>query len=111
MVEVHTQTDTERNGDDDEHAHQEAVPLELAAVAGVLDALVNLLDALVHVVIDLFRLLDHVGDYFALLNDERVEVLEELGELLHRLLDAEKFLVAGLDVAENGLGGANAVGL
>jgi hypothetical protein len=30
---------------------------------------------------------------------------------LHRLLDAEEFLVAGLDVAEDGLGGADAVGL
>lgn len=109
LDETNPETDAKRDNDNDEHNDEEAPPLELATVAGVLVGDLDLLVALLNVLdrVDSV-LLGGVDDGFLLL-DEDSHLLEQLGDLGERALDALKLAVTGADVAEDGVGLAQAV--
>lgn len=92
-------------------ADAEADPLLLARLAGRDNGNANLLVALVEILHHLLRLLFDLGHGHVLLHDERVHVLEELGELDHLALDLLQSSMAVLDGREGGAGLAAAVRL
>lgn len=104
--------DTNHNGDDDDDNDddEEAPPLLAAGAAGLFDSAADFGVGLHHIFVDLLALLLDVGDKGLLLHDDLVEVLEQLGELHHLLLDLQNRLVALLDVAESRGRLATAVG-
>ena len=89
----------------------QADPLVLAGPLGGYDGGADLLVALIEVLDDLLALLLDLRDLHLLLDDERVHVLEELGQLDHLLLDALQGGLAVLHGAEDGAGLALAAAL
>lgn len=108
---MNAETNTEADGEEDEDDDQETPPLEFAAVAGVLVGDFDLFVALLEVLDGgLCVLLGGVDDGFLLL-DEDGHLLEQLGHFGEGLFDAPQLVVAGADVAEDGVGLSQAVGL
>jgi hypothetical protein len=97
---TNTQADAERNGQDDEHDDEEAPPLELSAVGGVLLCLLDLLVALLDVLNGVDGVVLRGLDDGVLLLDQRGELLVQDGEIGQGLLDALELVVAGADIAQ-----------
>lgn len=110
LGESNAQTDTERDGKDDEYNNKEAPPLELLASARVVCRNFDFFIALLDVFDSLFGvLLGGLDDRFLLL-DNSGQFLEELAKLHHGLLNALQLAVTGSDVAQNSVGVACPIG-
>ncbi len=98
---LHDDGDDDGDDDEDEDDDAEAPPLEAAgaggALGGDLDLIVGLGDVLDRILgVVLGGLNDGV-----LLVDERSDLAEEVGQLVHSLLDTDHLVVAGADGAED----------
>lgn len=103
-AEVDTQANPKTNDQEDEENNEGAPPLEAAAAAGVFYSLGHLLVAFVQVGVGLFRLLLGALDDGALLDDKRLEVLEETGQLDDALLDLLELVVPRAYITQDGGG-------
>lgn len=104
-TEAHAQSDAEDDKDDD----YQADPLQLAPVARLLVRNVELLVAVLKVHYRVIDLLLSCLDGGVLLNDDRVEVLDQDHQLVDGSLDFEELVVACADVSKHGVGLAGAI--
>lgn len=86
-----------------------ADPLLLACSTRSVDGHADLLVTLVQVINHLLALLLNLSDSRLLLHDQRVHILEQLGELYHLLLNLDQRIVAILHRAQRGTSTALAI--
>lgn len=97
---THTETNSQGDGQDDEHDNEQTPPLESLGASRRRDALLDLGVSLLDI---LYRalgvLLGRVDGHFLLLDEHR-HVVEQGSELYERLLDPYELVVPCPDVAE-----------
>lgn len=109
MRQAKVQSQDKRKRNNNEHADEEGPPLELPRATRMVNALGELHVRLLGVLDDVLGLL-FGGLHGRLLDDDGLgEILEQLVELLQRLLDLHDVIVAGADGTEDGGCGAGAV--
>lgn len=98
---VQTKVQTEHQGEDDNDGQtdEEAPPLEFASATGVLDTLVELDIAGFGVVLDVLGVLFGLLDGLILEHDLGRQIVHELLQFQHCLLDLLDVVVAGADSA------------